>query len=137
MAPVFKKRKLSADASNGYAIRRSAEETSGAPREMHEDRTAARGSNTATSGAREESTPFLNGAYNSNMFQLKVDELLLKVRPKYERRMVRAENTLRKLERIIDRIPSRRAMPVCHAPALRIQPFFRCLILRIDLASRA
>lgn len=53
-----------------------------------------------------------NGAYNTNLFQLQLDQLLSKVRPDYERRMVRAENALRKLKTIIERIPNHEAKPV-------------------------
>lgn len=63
--------------------------------------------------ARNPSTSLSNSAYNSNMFQLQIDELLSKVRPDYGRRMVRAENALRKLKKIIERIPYRAPKPVC------------------------
>lgn len=53
------------------------------------------------------------GAYSSNMFQLQVDELLLKVRPA-KGRMVQAENALRKLKDIIEHIPNREPKPVSH-----------------------
>ena len=51
------------------------------------------------------------GAYSSNMFQLQVDELLLKVRPA-KGRMVQAENALRKVKDIIEHIPNREPKPV-------------------------
>ena len=54
------------------------------------------------------------GAYNSNMFQLQVDELLLKVRPA-KGRMVQAENALRKVKDIIEHIPNREPKPVRHS----------------------
>lgn len=54
-----------------------------------------------------------NTAYSSDLLQLQIDELLLKVRPDYERRMLEAENALRKLKHIIERIPNREAKPVC------------------------
>ena len=46
------------------------------------------------------------------MMQLQIDELLATVRPDYERRMKIAENSLRKLKAIIERIPPREAQPV-------------------------
>ena len=51
------------------------------------------------------------GAYSSNMFQLQVDELLVKVRPA-KGRMVKAENALHKLKEIIEHIPNREPKPV-------------------------
>ena len=52
-------------------------------------------------------------AYSSNMFQLQVDELLVKVRPA-KGRMVKAENALHKLKDIIEHIPNREPKPVRH-----------------------
>ena len=57
---------------------------------------------------------FASGAYNSNTFKLQMDELLVKVRPKYEKRMTKVGNTLRTLKGIIERIPSEKALPVGH-----------------------
>ena len=54
------------------------------------------------------------GAYSSNMFQLQVDELLLKVRPAGGR-MVQAENALRKLKDVIEHIPNREPKSVRHS----------------------
>lgn len=56
--------------------------------------------------------PLLSGTYASSMFLLQLDELLSKVRLDYERRMVTAENALRKLKGIIERIPDREAVSV-------------------------
>ena len=53
------------------------------------------------------------GAYSSNMFQLQLEELLLKVRPA-KGRMVKAEDALRKLKDIIEHIPNREPKPVRH-----------------------
>lgn len=53
-----------------------------------------------------------SGAYNSTMFKLQMDELLVKVRPRSEKRMSKIENALRKLKSIIESIPSREAIPV-------------------------
>ena len=49
---------------------------------------------------------------DSNMFKLKTHQLLARVQPDYERRMVKAEDSLRKLQDTIERIPNRRAKPV-------------------------
>ena len=54
------------------------------------------------------------GAYSSNMFQLQVDEMLVKVRPA-KGRMVKAENALHKLKDIIEHLPNREPKPVRHS----------------------
>ena len=54
------------------------------------------------------------GAYSLNMFQLQVDELLVKVRPA-KGRMVKAETALHKLKDIIEHIPNREPKPVRHS----------------------
>lgn len=60
---------------------------------------------------RAENGPALSnyGVYHTNLFQLQLNELLSTVRPDYGRRMVKAENALRKLKTIIERIPNRGA----------------------------
>ncbi len=60
-----------------------------------------------------EAGQYASGAYNSNMFKLQMDELLVKVRPKYEKRMNKVENALRKIKGIIENIPSWEALSVC------------------------
>lgn len=57
------------------------------------------------------------GAYSSNMFQLQIDELLVKVRPA-RGRMVNTENALHKLKDIVEQIPNREPKPVRHLPIL-------------------
>ena len=54
------------------------------------------------------------GLYNASLFQLQIEELLLNVQSDYELRMVEAEKALRKLRRIIERIPSREPISVCN-----------------------
>ena len=61
---------------------------------------------------RSGTTPWDSGIYHSNMFKLKTNELLARVQPDYERRVVDAENSIRKLKDTIERIPNREAMPV-------------------------
>ena len=64
---------------------------------------------------REDRSKVLStGAYSSNMFQLQVEELLVKVRPAKER-MVKAENALHKLKDVIERIPNRGPKTVGHS----------------------
>ena len=54
-----------------------------------------------------------SSSYDSSMFKLKVNELLIKVRLDYEGRMVKLESSLRTLKEVIERIPDREAKPVC------------------------
>ena len=68
--------------------------------------------------ATSEAKPNLTTSWDSavgdlNMFKLKTHQLLTRVQPDYERRMVKAENSLRKLKDTIERIPDRGAKPVC------------------------
>lgn len=57
-------------------------------------------------------TSLANATYNSDMFKLRIDELLAKMRPNCGRNTVEAENALRKLKSIIEQIPDREAIPV-------------------------
>ena len=68
---------------------------------------------TPVEAKRNASTSWSSGTYDSNMFKLKANELLAKVRPDYERRLVNVENSLRKLKVVIERIPDREAKSVC------------------------
>lgn len=47
-----------------------------------------------------------------SIFRLQTDELLKKLRPKYETRMDEAERTVRRLQDIISDIPNRQRLPV-------------------------
>ena len=68
----------------------------------------------ATNGAKaNDTTSWDSPVGDSNMFKLKTHRLLARVQPDYERRMVKAENALRKLKDTIERIPDRQAKPVC------------------------
>lgn len=114
--PAHKKRRVEtqngAQISNGLnsdgSSRASSEEESGAAGE--DKRPQAR----AISRNENRNGPLLStsGGANSSMLQLQIDELLSKVRPDYERRMVKAENALRKLKGIVERIPAREAKSV-------------------------
>ena len=50
--------------------------------------------------------------YNSDMFQIQLDELLAEVRPNYEKVTAKVERTLRKMKQIIENIPARDPQPV-------------------------
>lgn len=63
-----------------------------------------------------------NGVYSSSLFQLQTDELLTKVRPDYERRMIKAESALRKLKEVILRIPNHDPKSVCRLPETGVRP---------------
>lgn len=58
----------------------------------------------------------------ASMFKLKANELLAKVRPDYQRHMVKVESSLRKLKHLIEHIPDRDAKPVCKIAFVPIQP---------------
>lgn len=58
-------------------------------------------------------TSWASSTYDLTIFKLKLNELLAKVRPDYQRRMVKVENSLCRLKDIIERIPNREAKPVC------------------------
>ena len=70
-----------------------------------------------------------SGTYDSNVFKLKVDQLLTKVQPDYERRMVKLDSSLRRLKHIIERIPDREAKPVCSVACVPI-----CFVKRLTFA---
>ena len=71
---------------------------------------------------RDGTTSCRSGTYDSNMFNLKANELLAKVRPDYEGRMAKVENCLRKLKDLIERIPNREAKPVCTSASVPPSP---------------
>ena len=75
----------------------------------------------------------LNGTYTSSMLSLQVDELLLKMRPDYERRMIKIEDAIRKLKRIINNIPNREPMTVSTSSKDRVASHTETFI---DLTSR-
>ena len=78
---------------------------------------------TATNEAKTNDTTSWDGAVgDSNMFKLKTHQLLARVQPDYERRMVKAEDSLRKLQDTIERIPDRRAKPVCISAFVSTEP---------------
>ena len=53
-------------------------------------------------------------SFKSNMFKLQVDELLDQVKLKYGKKEAPVENAMRTLKTIIEQIPSREPLPVCH-----------------------
>ena len=120
MAPhAIKRRKLS-PLSEGHRLTSNAQERAGDLSQHSSDQDTKFVPSTAPTQAsftrvqtkRDSITSCNSGIYDSNMFKLKVNELLAKVRPEYERRMVKVENSLRKLKEIIERIPDREAKPV-------------------------
>ena len=70
----------------------------------------------------DEMSQFASNACNSNTFKLQMDELLIKVRPKYGKRMVKVENALHKLKDIIENIPCREALSVRYGSYLSREP---------------
>ncbi len=86
-----------------------------------------RSGHTTIRAKRNAAKSWSSGTYDSSMFKLKVDQLLTNVRPDYERRMVKLENSLRRLKHIIERIPDREAKPVCSVA-------FVCFVKRLTFA---
>ena len=117
---VTKKRKLTS-LSGGHHHASNAQERAGdSSQDSSEQDTdivpgngAIRGRPTTVEAKRYPSASWSSGTYDSNMFKLKVHELLARVRPDYERCMLKVENSLRMLKDIIERIPDREAKPVC------------------------
>ena len=73
---------------------------------------------------------------DSNMFKLKMHQLLARVQPDYERRMVKAEDALRKLQDTIEQIPDRRAKPVCISAFVSTEPLEFLTFLQVLEAER-
>ncbi|OBT93305.1 hypothetical protein VE01_08387 [Pseudogymnoascus verrucosus] len=55
--------------------------------------------------------PFTGDAYNSSLFKLQVEEMLVEVKPNYAKRLGLVGNVLRKLKTLIEAIPDREEMP--------------------------
>ena len=115
MAPAHKKRKLSPPVGGNINLRLPQSVLS---EEFHEEEgdVADYSINTrirkpTRNDKEDRSNALSTGAYSPNMFQLQVDELLVRVRPA-KGRMVKAENALHKLKDIIEHIPNREPKPV-------------------------
>lgn len=62
--------------------------------------------------SRNRANPSSSSPHHSSFFNLQTDELLKKLRPKYETRMLEAGSTLRRLQDIIRNIPDRKSLIV-------------------------
>lgn len=129
MAPHAIKRKLSpqsgCDAHTTNAQVRAGDLSQGSSdqdNDFVQGNGATQGGHTTVEAKRNATKSRSSGTYGSNMFKLKVNELLAKVRPDYERRMLTVENSLRKLKDIIQRIPDREAKPVCAFALVTVWP---------------
>ena len=115
MSPAHKKRKLSppAGGDNDLGLPQSVPsgEFHGEESDVADYSINARVRKPVRNDKEDRSKVLSTGAYSSNMFQLQVDELLVKVRPA-KGRMVKAENALHKLKDIIEHIPNREPKPV-------------------------
>lgn len=113
--PAYKKRKLSPLPAHNGDKELSHIRDFGALFEQQSkvaDKMAStRSSRAAQNDRRSPSTLPPSSVYHLSLFQLQVDELLSKVRP-HEGRMANAENALRKLKNIIERIPNREPQSV-------------------------
>ena len=110
MSPAYKKRKLSPSPAGD--IKQELPQSVPA-RECHREEGDVADNSISTQIRRpmrndkeDKSKVLPNGAYSSTMFQLQVDELLVKARPA-KGRMGKAENALRKLKDLIEHIPNR------------------------------
>lgn len=65
--------------------------------------------------------PFAGDAYNSSLFKLQVEEMLVEVKPNYAKRLGPIGNALRKLKTLIEGIPDREEMPVSKCTNFGIQ----------------
>jgi U3 small nucleolar RNA-associated protein 22 len=65
--------------------------------------------------------PFAGDAYNSSLFKLQVEEMLVEVKPNYAKRLGPVGNVLRKLKTLIEAIPDREEMPVSNCASFEIQ----------------
>lgn len=117
---AFKKRKVSplskGNHSSVYAqdtIGQPSQDSSNEENDVVVGNGANRGGHIPFKAERNAKESWNSGAYDSSVIKLKANELLTKMRPDYERNMVKVENSLRKLKNIIERIPDREAKPVC------------------------
>lgn len=117
--PAIKKKKLSPPSRNDrnkiYAqdiVGHLSQDSSNEESENVRENGDTRNPHTQLEVKRNATSSWSTDTYDSSMFKLKANELLAKVRPDYERRMVNVENSLRKLKEIIERIPNREAKPV-------------------------
>ncbi|CAD6577034.1 MAG: hypothetical protein ASARMPRED_008105 [Alectoria sarmentosa] len=117
--PTIKKRKLSSPSRDHrdktYAQDRAGSEDEGSSHEESEvvpANGAIRNRHSILEARGNATISWSCGTRDSNMFKLKANELLAKVRPDYARQ---AENLLRKLKDIIERIPDREAKLIFEA----------------------
>lgn len=118
MPPITHKRRKLSPQSTQVLYRGASDEDEKSEESSPKDEDARRDaprSNPKASRVGRGAIALGNGAYNTNLFQLQLNELLSKVRPDYERRMDKADNALRKLKDIIERIPNREAKSVSKA----------------------
>lgn len=62
--------------------------------------------------SRYEATRSLDGSVHADLFKLQLDELLGRLKPKYETRMAKADSEIHKLRATIEAIPNQGAFPV-------------------------
>ncbi len=115
MSPAHKRRKLSPSAAVDIDQRLPqtvpSGESHGEEGDVADYSTNTQIHNPMRDDKEDKSKVLSTGAYSSTMFQLQVDELLVKIRPATGR-MGKAENALRKLKDIIEHIPNREPKPV-------------------------
>ena len=55
----------------------------------------------------------MNNSIHADLFKLQRDELLGRLRPRYETKLASADREVHKLQAVISAIPHRDALPVC------------------------
>ena len=65
--------------------------------------------------ATDQGSPYGWADYNTNMFKLQAEEMLMKVRPTHKKRMVKVDAALRKLKEIIEILPDQDPLTVAEA----------------------
>ena len=141
--PAVKKRKLFSlsepDVNSSYAqptLGDSFQDSSDEETEDDRGNAPSRSFPATPEGERNGTTSCRSGTYHSNIFALKANELLAKVRPDYEGRMANVENCLRKLKDLIERIPNREAKSVCTSASFLMWPVNRLTLAQLPEAER-
>ncbi|CAG8950864.1 hypothetical protein HYFRA_00003081 [Hymenoscyphus fraxineus] len=124
MSPISpKRRKLDHDSADEVSNHSGSDEEMNADREAFEDdapTTKTKQNPTKSHQSREvdESAVYAGGLFKSNTFKIQVDYLLEEIRPNYDGKLGKANETLSKLKGLIEAIEPRDALPVAEATKL-------------------
>ena len=121
-SPATKKRKVSAGHGNSVYPQYTVENVSRDSSDLEGENVRRNGSiPDGHTNIQARAKAQKSSSYASNMFKLKINELLRKLRPDYEGRMVKLDSLVRRLKEVIERIPEREAKPVCDVTFVPIQ----------------